>query len=58
MLFSEKYADPDEKSYYTMYACGNSSRPPLFAKVPLRVCFPKVVVNYVIYPTRITVFQI
>ena len=30
MLFSEKCADPDEKSYY---ACGNSSWP-LFAKVP------------------------
>ena len=55
MLFSEKCADPDEKSNY---ACGNSSRPSLFAKVPLRVCFPKVVVNYVIYPTRTTVFQI
>ena len=26
MLFSEKCADPDEKSYY---ACGNSSRPSL-----------------------------
>ena len=32
MLFSEKCADPDEKSYY---ACGNSLRPSLFAKVPL-----------------------
>ena len=32
MLFSEKCADTDEKSYY---ACGNSSQPPLFAKVPL-----------------------
>ena len=32
MLFSEKCTDPDEKSYY---ACGNSSRPSLFAKVPL-----------------------
>ena len=32
MLFSEKCADPDEKS---SYACGNSSRPSLFAKVPL-----------------------
>ena len=32
MLFSVKRADPDEKSYY---ACGNSSRPSLFAKVPL-----------------------
>ena len=31
-IFSEKYTDPDEKSYY---ACGNSSRPSLFAKVPL-----------------------
>ena len=32
MLFSEKCADLDEKSYY---ACGNSSRPSLLAKVPL-----------------------
>ena len=32
MLFSEKCADPDEKSYY---ACGNSSQPSLFAKVHL-----------------------
>ena len=32
MLFSEKCADPDGKSYY---ACGNSSRPSLFAKVSL-----------------------
>ena len=32
MLFSEKCADPDEKSYH---ACDNSSRPSLFAKVPL-----------------------
>ena len=32
MLFFEKCADPDEKSYY---ACGNSLRPPLFAKVSL-----------------------
>ena len=32
MLFSEKCADPDEKSYY---ACGNSSWPSLYAKVPL-----------------------
>ena len=32
MLFYEKCADPDEKSYY---ACGNSSLPSLFAKVPL-----------------------
>ena len=31
MLFSEKCADPDEK----YYACGNSSRPSLFAKVSL-----------------------
>ena len=31
LLFSEKCADPDGKSYY---ACGNSSRPSLFAKVP------------------------
>ena len=64
MLFSEKCADPDEKSYY---ACGNSSRPPLFAKVPLlgesakskqNFFTAKVVVSYVIYPTRIIVFQI
>ena len=59
MLFSEKCADPDEKSYY---ACGNSSRPSLFAKVPLlgeRIKSKqnyfslrktaKVVVSYVIY---------
>ena len=32
MLFSEKCADPDGKSYH---ACDNSSRPSLFAKVPL-----------------------
>ena len=32
MFFSEKCADPDEKSYY---ACDSSSRPSLFAKVPL-----------------------
>ena len=32
MLFYEKCADSDEKSYY---ACGNSSRHSLFAKVPL-----------------------
>ena len=32
MLFSEKCEDPDEKSYY---ACGNSPRPSLFAKLPL-----------------------
>ena len=32
MLFSEKCADLDGKSYY---ACCNSSRPSLFAKVPL-----------------------
>ena len=32
MLFYEKCADPDEKSYY---ACGNSSLPSLFVKVPL-----------------------
>ena len=31
MRFSEKCADPDEK----YYACGNSSRPSLFVKVPL-----------------------
>ena len=62
MLFSEKCADPDEKSYY---ACGNSSRPSLFAKVPLLgestkskqnyfslLKTAKVVVSYVIYPTR------
>ena len=33
MLFTEKCADPDEKSYYALG--GNSSRPSLFAKVPL-----------------------
>ena len=62
MLFSEKCADPDEKSYY---ACGNSSRPSLFAKVPLLgestkskqnsfslLKTAKVVVSYVIYQTR------
>ena len=67
MPFSEKCADPDEKSYY---ACGNSSRPSLFAKVPLLgestkskqnyFCLlktAKVVVSYVIYPTRIILFQ-
>ena len=32
MLFSEKCADSDEKSYC---ACGISSWPSLFAKVPL-----------------------
>ena len=26
MLFSEKYADPDEKSYYTMYACQSATK--------------------------------
>ena len=68
MLFSEKCADPDIKSYY---ACGNSSRPSLFAKVTLLgestkdkqnyfslLKTEKVVVSYVIYPTRIIVFQI
>ena len=62
MRFSEKCADPDEKSYY---ACGNSSRPSLYAKVPLLgestkskqnyfslLKTAKVVVSYVIYPTR------
>ena len=49
MFFSEKCADPDEKSYY---ACGNSSRPSLFAKVPLLgetelLSTAKVVVSYV-----------
>ena len=34
MLFSGKCADPDEKSYY---ACGDSSRLSLFAKVPLKM---------------------
>ena len=48
MLFSEKCADPDEKSYY---ACGNSSRSSLFAKVPLLgetelLSTAKVVVSY------------
>ena len=33
MLFSEKCADSDEKSYHTLG--GNSSRSSLFAKVPL-----------------------
>ena len=33
MLFSEKCADPDEKSYY---ACDDSSCPSLLAKVPLK----------------------
>ena len=68
MLFSEKCADPDEKSNY---ACDNSSRPSLFAKVPLLgkstkskqnyfslLKTVKVVVSYVIYPTRIIAFQI
>ena len=46
MFFSEKCADPDEKSYY---ACGNSSRPSLFAKVPLKIRRNlQVVVSYVI----------
>ena len=67
MLFSEKCADTDEKSYY---ACGNSSQPSLFAKVPLLgestkgkqnhfslLKTAKVVVRYVICPTRIIVFQ-
>ena len=67
MLFSEKCADPDEKSYY---ACGNSSRSSLFAKLPLLgestkgkqnyfslLLTAKVVVSYVICPTRIIVFQ-
>ena len=51
MLFSEKFTDPDEKSYCacgnssrpslldpdekSYCACGNSSRPSLFVKVPL-----------------------
>ena len=68
MCFSEKCADLDEKWYYD---CGNSSRPSLFAKVPLLgestkgkqnyfslLKTAKVVVSYVIYPTRIIVFQI
>ena len=68
MLFSEKCADPDKKSYY---ACRNSSPPSLFAKVPILgestkgkqnyfslLKTAKVVVSYVIYPTRIIVFQI
>ena len=68
MLFSEKYAEPHEKSFY---ACGNSSRPSLFAKVPFLgestkskqnyfslLKTAKVVVSYAIYPTRIIVFQI
>ena len=68
MLFSEKCADPDEKSYFV---CGNSSPPSLFAKVPLLgestkgkqnyfslLKTAKVFVSYVIYPKRIIVFQI
>ena len=47
MLFSEKCADPDEKSYY---ACGNSSRPSASFRRN-RIALAKVVVSYVIYPT-------
>ena len=67
MLFSENCADPDEKSYY---ACGNSSQSSLFANVPLLgestkskqnyfslLKTAKVVISYVIYPTRIIVFH-
>ena len=66
MLFSEKCADLDEKSYY---AWSISSRPSLFAKVPLlgestkrkqndcKSGRAKVVVND-IHPTRVIVFQI
>ena len=63
MLFSEKCADPDEKSYH---ACDNSSRPSLFAKVPplgestkgkQNYLVAKVVVSYVIHSTRVIVFQ-
>ena len=39
MLFSEKCADPDEKSDN---ACGNSLRPSLFAKVHLLEESPRV----------------
>ena len=61
MLFSEKCADPDEKSYHD-----NSSRPSLFAKVPplgestkgkQNYLVEKVVVSYVIHSTRVIVFQ-
>ena len=68
MPFSEKCADPDEKSYH---AGGNSPRPSLFAKVSLLgestkgkqnyfslLKTAKVVVSYVIYPTRTIVYQI
>ena len=64
MLFSEKCADPDEKSYY---ACGNSSRPSLFAKVLLLgestkskqnyfslLKTAKVVVSYVMYTQHVS----
>ena len=43
MIFSEKCTDPDEKSYY---ACGNSSRPSLFAKVSLRRKYKQGKQNY------------
>ena len=66
MLFSEKCADSDEKSYY---ACGNSSRPSLLARVPLLGESTKgngkqnylllfSIVSYVIHPTRIIVYKI
>ena len=56
ILFSEKCADPDEKSYY---ACGNSSRPHLgeSTKGKQNYLAAKVVVSNVICPTRIGVFQ-
>ena len=49
MLFSEKCADPDEKSYY---ACDNSSRPSLFFKRKYKGLKQYLAVSYVIYPTR------
>ena len=57
ILFSEKCADADEKSYY---ACGNSSRPHLgeSTKGKQNYLAAKVVVSNVICPTRIGVFQI
>ena len=55
MFFSEKCADPDEKSYY---ACGNSSRPSLFAKVPLLGETELLSSKISRYPKRIVVLQI
>ena len=50
MLFSEKCADPDEKSYY---ACGNSLRPSLFAKVPLLEEITKGKHNYLLLFSKV-----